>query len=200
MATAKKMTRVSVANATALRKKTATAARNFHDGAWELAELLYQVLVLRTLDTKSKSLVALWMYWGYESFDDYCFRELGLEPEQVNVSIVVYRRFSQVKGWKRADITGISIQRLYEIADVITTKDVQHWLKQARSTPAVELRENVKLRSVGVVRNTSRFTVVGALATMVQIRHAFARAMNKCRTTDRSSVLLTVLQFFINNA
>jgi hypothetical protein len=140
------------------------------------------------------------MQWGFEGFDDYCVRELGLEPEDADDYSVVYQRFHAIKGWKKQDLEGINIRRLRAIADVITTKNVQHWLNQAKELPASKLRESVRIRQAGVTRLTARITAAGVVSLITQLRHNLNRAMDKLRTSDRAVALNEALKYFNKHA
>jgi len=143
------MATLTKSRADKVRKDAKVAAHNRHrEKILTIARLVYSASV--DVMQFQGGLRTLYIAWGYESVEEWAFKELCLEAHEVTSCIVLWEKFGlKLKCARNKSlmnlIARVSFERLVLIQPVINSlKDARKWLKLAAILPLMELKEKVK--------------------------------------------------------
>lgn len=135
---------VSLKESEAIRKRLVELKGVIESSYLEVGKLLGEVCE-KTLEGGKN----LWKYWGFESFDEYCEREMGFRQRKGYHLLSIYKQcisgpipkddFEKI-GWSKASILAPLVS-----SGVITEENVHRWMEKAKEKTYDELRSMTKL-------------------------------------------------------
>jgi len=126
-----------------LRKKVARVRATLAEAHIEMCETLYETF-FNTVNDEDGKFVAVWKEWGFESWEDFVEEEVGMHKE----TGAAYRRVWEVfyidlaGHWDEKHL--VSITRMKTLCPYVTKRNVESWLKKAKTMSCCALNHAVR--------------------------------------------------------
>lgn len=139
----------------ALRKEAKALVREIEKKYWDLGRVLYDVYDgvpggYRSLMSGDGALTkrqALFNKWGYNSFGEYCEREVGIRRRTGENIRYAYYWFSihlDVNTGILNKVRALGRSKVYQLAGFVNSQNIEEWIKRAESLTFDELVKAIK--------------------------------------------------------
>lgn len=138
-----------------LRTSTKAVARDIEDNYWELGRCLWEVYdgvpggyrELLSGPGSRTNRAGLFKKWGYDTFEDYCSKELGLmkrSSENLRFAYYWFEIVLQLPIHIKDQVRALGRSKVYLLSGIVKNEDVMAWLEKARDMTHEQLKKTIK--------------------------------------------------------
>jgi hypothetical protein len=132
-----------------LRAKGKVLNRSIEETYWELAKVLYEVydgVPGGFRDSAREVKKELFRKWGYQSFEEWCEREVGILSRSARSLRYAYWWFEielELSEEQKDHIRNIGRSKVYLLSGFVTNETFDSWLKKAKEMTHDELKKSI---------------------------------------------------------
>lgn len=113
-----------------IRQEAKRLSRVLDESYFDVGRVMYEVKYTESHDNKP-----VWQVWGYNRFDDYCWKELHQHPHRIDRLIRVYERLNidleAMDPLLRRRFIQLGFSRVTILCRILTYENLETWLKIA---------------------------------------------------------------------